>query len=89
MHNLLKKLGKLKSLPEKRSRDKYYRYHKDHDHDTEDCFKLKFIIEKLIKKEHLIEFVRNNRQARSDVRTPKQQQPLGNINVVSGRTLGE
>ena len=46
-HNLLKNLTKLKSPPEKRNRNKYCRYHKDHGHDTEDYFKLKLVIEKL------------------------------------------
>ena len=86
--NLLKKPAKLKRSPEKRNRDEYCRYHKDHGHDTEDCFKLKVAIEKLIKKGHLAEFVTNNRQTRPDVRPLEQQQPLGNINVVSGGTFG-
>ena len=28
--------GKLKGDPNKRSRDKYCRFHRDHDHDTDD-----------------------------------------------------
>ena len=51
--NLLKKPGKIKSLPEKRNRDKYYEYHKDHGHNTEDCFKLKIAIEMLIEASNL------------------------------------
>ena len=57
--NLLKNLIKLKSPLERRNQSKYYRYHKDHSHDTEDCFKLKVTIEKLIKRGHLAEFVTN------------------------------
>ena len=34
-------LGKLKGDPSKRSRDKYRRFHCDHDHDTSDCYDLK------------------------------------------------
>ena len=64
--NLLKKPTKLKSLPEKRNRDKYYRYHKDHGHDTGDCFKLKIAMEKLIERGQLVEFVDNNKQPRRD-----------------------
>ena len=30
-------LGKLKGDPNKRSRDKYCCFHRDHDHDTADC----------------------------------------------------
>ena len=33
--------GKLKGDPNKRSRDKYYRFHLDHGHDTTDCYDLK------------------------------------------------
>ena len=33
--------GKLKSDPTKRSRNKYYRFHRDHGHDTADCYDLK------------------------------------------------
>ena len=32
---------KLKSDPNKQSRDKYYRFHRDHGHDTADCYDLK------------------------------------------------
>ena len=71
--NLIKKLVKLKSLPEKRNRDKYCRYYKDHGHDTEDCFKLKIAIKRLIDKGHLIEFVTDNRQARPNIRPLEQQ----------------
>ena len=34
-------LGKLKGDPNKRSRDKYYRFHRDHSHDTSECYHLK------------------------------------------------
>ena len=33
--------GKLKGDPNKRSRDKYYRFHRDHSHNTIDCYDLK------------------------------------------------
>ncbi|XP_050267725.1 uncharacterized protein LOC126712437 [Quercus robur] len=33
--------GKLKGDPNKRSRDKYFRFHRDHGHDTVDCYDLK------------------------------------------------
>ena len=41
--------GKLKGDPNKRSRDRYYRFHHDHGHDTADCYDLKQLIEALIK----------------------------------------
>ena len=59
--NLLKKPNKLKSSPEKRDREKYCRFHKDHGHNTKDYFRLKIDIEKLIKSGHLAEFVTNDK----------------------------
>ena len=34
-------IGKLKGDPSKRSRGKYYRFHRDHSHDTSECYNLK------------------------------------------------
>ena len=45
----LKWLGKLMTNSDKRPKDKYYRFYKDHGHNTEDCYDLKRQIEKLIK----------------------------------------
>ena len=41
--------GKLKGDPNRRSKDKYCRFHRDHGHDTADCYDLKQQIEALIK----------------------------------------
>ena len=41
--------GKLKGDPNRRSKDKYCRFHRDHNHDTADCYDLKQQIEALIK----------------------------------------
>ena len=57
--NLLKRPSKLKSSPENRDREKYCRFHRDHEHNTEDCFRLKIVIDKLIERGHLAEFVTN------------------------------
>ena len=40
---------KLKGDPNRRSKDKYCRFHRDHGHDTADCYDLKQQIEALIK----------------------------------------
>ena len=53
--------GKLKSDLSKRSRDKYYRFHRDHGHDTADCYDLKQQIEALIKQGKLQKFVNKER----------------------------
>ena len=37
----LKWPGKLKSNPDRRSKNKYCRFHKDHGHGTDECFDLK------------------------------------------------
>lgn len=39
---------RIRAPPEKRNRDKYYRFHQDHGHETNDCFDLKEQIEALI-----------------------------------------
>ena len=41
--------GKLKGDPNKRSKDEYCRFHRDHGHDMADCYDLKQQIEALIK----------------------------------------
>ena len=44
---------KLKGDPNRCSRDKYYCFHRDHGHDTADCYDLKQQIEALIKQRKL------------------------------------
>ena len=53
--------GKLKGDPNRRSKDKYYRFHRDHGHDTTYCYDLKQQIEALIKQGKLQRFVRKER----------------------------
>ena len=59
--NLLKQPNKLKSPLKKQDREKYCWFHRDHGHKTEDCFKLKMAIKKLIERGHLADFVANDR----------------------------
>ena len=49
--------GKLKGDPSKRSRDKYYRFYRDHDHDTSDCYDLKQQVEAFIRQGKLQRFI--------------------------------
>ena len=58
---VLKFLGKLKGDPSKRSRDKYCRFHRDHGHNTTDCYDLKQQIEALIRQGKLQRFVSKGR----------------------------
>ena len=53
--------GKLKSDPTKQSRNKYCRFHRDHGHDTTDCYDLKQKIETLIREGKLQKFVSKER----------------------------
>ena len=61
----LKWSGKLLTDPDKRPRDKYCRFHRDHGHNTEDYYDLKRQIEELIKQGKLQRFVeRGQREGR-------------------------
>ena len=53
--------GKLKGDPNRRSKDKYYCFHRDHGHDTTNCYDLKQQIKALIKQGKLQKFVRKER----------------------------
>ncbi|XP_059627609.1 uncharacterized protein LOC132270446 [Cornus florida] len=85
---------KLKADPTKRSLGKYCRFHRDHGHNTEDCFGLKNQIENLVRKGHLRKFTTRNgkggsnpaREGRDD--RPLQHQPMGEIKVISGGFAG-
>ena len=52
---------KLKGDPNKRLRDKYCRFHRDHEHDTTDCYDMKQQIEALIRQWKLQRFVNKGR----------------------------
>ena len=83
---------KLKGDPNKWSRDRYCRFHRDHGHDTADCYDLKQQIEALIRQGKLQKFVSRERtdpppqeQApRRDNERPKS--PLGDIRMIVGGT---
>ena len=62
---------KLKADPNRRLRDKYYRFHQDHGYHTADCYDLKLQIEALIKQTKLQKFFRNERMDQP----PKEQNP--------------
>ena len=53
--------NKLKGDPSKSPRDKYCRFHRDHGHDTTDCYDLKQQIEALIRQEKLQKFISQER----------------------------
>ena len=49
--------SKLKGDPSKRSKDKYCRFHRDHGHDTSECYDLKQQMEALIRQGKLQRFI--------------------------------
>ena len=53
--------GKLKGDSSKRTRDKYCSFHRDHGHDTANCYDLKQQIEALIRQGKLQRFVNKER----------------------------
>ena len=85
-------LGKLKSDPTKRSRNKYCRFHRDHGHDTADCYDLKQQIEALIREGKLQKFVSKERtdtfpREQAPRRENNHPRPLvGDIRMIIGGT---
>ncbi|KAK6141134.1 hypothetical protein DH2020_025125 [Rehmannia glutinosa] len=60
----------------KRSRDKYCRFHRDHGHENEDCETLKNEIEDLIRRGYLGSFMANNRGSPPPKeRNPRERSP--------------
>ena len=62
---------KLKGDLNRRSKDKYYRFHRDHGYDIADCYNLKQQIEALIKQGKLQRFVKKERADQP----PREQNP--------------
>ena len=83
---------KLKGDPNRRSKDKYCRFHRDHGHDTADCYDLKQLIEALIKQGKLQRFVRKERadqppQEQNPQRdNERPRPPIGDIRMTVGGT---
>ena len=69
----LKFPGKLKGDPNKRSRDKYSRFHHDHGHNTANCYNLKQQIEALIRQDKLQRFVSKERTDPPQEQAPRRE----------------
>ena len=84
--------GKLKSDLAKRSRNKYCRFHRDHGHDTADCYYLKQQIEALIREGKLQKFVSKERtDAHAREQAPRRENdhprpPIGDMRMIIGGT---
>ncbi|XP_065623394.1 uncharacterized protein LOC136064893 [Quercus suber] len=80
---------KLKGDPNKRNRNNYYRFHKDHGHDTDECFDLKQQIENLIRQGKLRNFLgRDHKDEKLKGKVEESSRPpLGEIKVIIGGSL--
>ena len=81
--------GKLKGNPNKRPRDKYCRFHQDHEHDTANCYDLKQQIEALIRQGKLQRFVSRERTDTPEEQAPRRENerprpPIGDIRMIVG-----
>ncbi|XP_050258884.1 uncharacterized protein LOC126703865 [Quercus robur] len=82
---------KLKGDPNKRPRDKYCRFHRDHGHDTANCYDLKQQIEALIRQGKLQRFVSKERTDTPEEQAPRRENerprpPIGDIRMIVGGT---
>ncbi|XP_075640286.1 uncharacterized protein LOC142612040 [Castanea sativa] len=83
--------GKMKGDPNKRPKDRYCRFHRDHGHDTADCYDLKQQIKALIRQGRLQRFVRKERTDQPQEQTPRRENerprpPVGDIQMIVGGT---
>ena len=80
---------KMKGDPNKHNKTKYCRFHRDHRHDTDECFDLKQQIENLIRQGKLKNFL--GREHKDDKFKGKLKEslrpPLGEIRVIIGGNL--
>ncbi|XP_065634728.1 uncharacterized protein LOC136069769 [Quercus suber] len=82
----LKWLEKMKGNPNKRNRNKYCRFHRDHGHDTDECFDLKQQIENLIRQGKLKNFLgRDHKDEKLKAKVEESSRPLlGEIRIILG-----
>ena len=91
----------MKSDPVTRDNSKYCEFHRDYGHRTDDCIQLKREIEYLIRRGYLRRFISPENQAHNQTHnqalpqqppprqtTNQHQQPLGEIQVISGGFAG-
>ncbi|GFZ07029.1 hypothetical protein Acr_18g0011990 [Actinidia rufa] len=77
--------GKIKTDPQKENRNKYCEFHRDHGHNTEDCFQLKEQIVDLIKRGYLRKYVADRPPPNSPERRYGDNRPTaGNIQTIHG-----
>ncbi|GFY89103.1 hypothetical protein Acr_06g0010430 [Actinidia rufa] len=77
--------GKIKTDPQKRNRNKYCEFHRDHGHNTEDCFQLREQIADLIKRGYLRKYITDRPPPSSPERKYGDNRPTaGNIQTIHG-----
>ena len=80
----------MKGDPSKQNKSKYYHFHRDHGHDTDECYDLKQQIETLIKQGKLKNFLgRDHKDERQPMKGKAEEparQPLGEIRIIAGGT---
>ena len=85
----LKWSEKMKGDPNKRSKNKYCRFHRDYGHNTDECYDLKQQIENLIRQGKLRHFI--GRDHKDEKLKGKMEESswssLGEIRVIIGGTL--
>ncbi|RRT80124.1 hypothetical protein B296_00015583 [Ensete ventricosum] len=64
----------MKSHSERRNKRRYCRFHREYDHDTEECRDLQYQIEDLIRRGHLCRYVRDQ-SSLPDSRPPRDSSP--------------
>ena len=79
---------KMKKDPNKRNRNKYCRFHRDHGHDTDECFDLKQQIENLTRQGKLRNFLgRDHKDEKLKGKVEESSRPLlREIRVIIGGT---
>ena len=80
---------KMKGDPNKRNRNKYCRFHRDHGYDTDECFDLKQQIENLIRQGKLRNFLgRDHKDKKLKGKIEESSRPLlEEIRVIIGGSL--
>ena len=83
---------KMKGDPNKRYRGNYCCFHRDHDHDTANCYDLKQQIEALIRQGKLQRFINKERTNPPQEQAPRQEiehprLPIGDIRMIVGGTM--